>query len=198
MMKKQIILLLFVPIFSFGQMKNELDEISKKYTLKSFNLLKDILSIPNDAFYPEWIEKNISWTEKAFSKRGFITTRIKTKGAPLLLASQNFNSSGQTVLIYLQMDGQPVDPNRWNQKDPYLPVLKKQNINGDWESISWNKINNYDSDWRVFARSASDAKGPVAMFLTAMDAVNDLKKLPNYNIKVILDFEEEMGFPMPS
>jgi acetylornithine deacetylase/succinyl-diaminopimelate desuccinylase-like protein len=195
MMKKQIILLLFVPIFSFGQMKNELDEISKKYTLKSFNLLKDILSIPNDAFYPEWIEKNISWTEKAFSKRGFITTRIKTKGAPLLLASQNFNSSGQTVLIYLQMDGQPVDPNRWNQKDPYLPVLKKQNINGDWESISWNKINNYDSDWRVFARSASDAKGPVAMFLTAMDAVNDLKKLPNYNIKVILDFEEEMGSP---
>ena len=194
-MKKQIILLLFVPLFSFGQMKNELDEISEKYTLKSFNLLKNILSIPNDAFYPEWIEKNISWTEKAFSKRGFITTRIKTNGAPLLLASQNFNSSDQTVLIYLQMDGQPVDPSRWNQKDPYMPVLKKQNINGEWESISWNLINNYDPDWRVFARSASDAKGPVAMFLTAMDAVNDLKKSPNYNIKVILDFEEEMGSP---
>ena len=194
-MKKQIIILFFISSFSFCQLKTELDAISDKYTYQSFDLLRDILSIPNDAFYPNWIEKNISWSEKAFSKRGFSTQRIKTEGAPLLLASKNYKSGAQTVLIYLQMDGQPVDPTRWSQKDPYVPVLKKQNIKGEWEQIDWSEINNYNPDWRVFARSASDAKGPVAMFLTAMDAITDLNKSPNYNIKVILDFEEEMGSP---
>lgn len=192
---KNIIIVFFIPLISFGQLKVDLDEISEKYTIQSFDLLKEVLSIPNDAFYPEWIEKNISWSEEAFFKRGFTTTRIKTEGAPLLLASQKFDANNQTVLVYLQMDGQPVDKNRWNQKDPYQPVLKKQNDNGQWKEISWDKIKNYNPDWRIFARSASDAKGPVAMFLTAMDALNDLGKTPNFNIKVILDFEEEMGSP---
>ena len=192
---KNIILLFFIPLISFGQLKSDLDKISENYTKQSFDLLKEVLSIPNDAFYPEWIEKNISWSEEAFFKRGFNTTRIKTEGAPLLLASQKFNTNNQTVLVYLQMDGQPVDKSQWNQKDPYQPVLKKQNDNGQWEEISWDKIKNYNPDWRVFARSASDAKGPVVMFLTAMDALKDLGKTPNYNIKVILDFEEEMGSP---
>ncbi len=194
-MKKLILILFLIPFFCVCQLQSDLDKITKKYTYQSFSLLRDILSIPNDAFYPEWIEKNISWSESAFSKRGFKTTRIETKGAPLLLASQNFNKSKQTVLIYLQMDGQPVDPSRWDQKDPYIPVLKKQDINGKWKAVSWNKIYEYKDDWRVFARSASDSKGPVAMFLTAMDALKDIGKIPNYNIKVILDFEEEMGSP---
>ena len=55
--------------------------------------------------------------------------------------------------------------------------------------------NAYDPEWRIFARSSSDDKGPLAMFLTAWDAMVENRKLPNYNVKVILDFEEEIGSP---
>jgi acetylornithine deacetylase/succinyl-diaminopimelate desuccinylase-like protein len=111
------------------------------------------------------------------------------------LASRSFPKAKKTVLVYLQMDGQPVDPARWTQEDPYKPALKKQNKQGDWEEIPWDNIKNYKDDWRIFARSASDAKGPVVMFLAAIDALEKIGKQPNYNLKVILDYEEEMGSP---
>lgn len=181
--------------FVFGQNKETLDALASTYTNASFPLLKELLSIPNDAFYPEWIEKNVQWCENHFGNRGFTTERISTPTVPLLLASQSFPDAEKTVLVYLQVDGQPVDPSRWTQKDPYTPVLKQPSAEGGWEEIDWVKIKNYDDDWRVFARSASDAKGPVAMFLAAIDAMKAIGKAPNYNLKVILDFEEELGSP---
>ena len=76
-----------------------------------------------------------------------------------------------------------------------MPVLKQQSSDGDWERIPWDRIENYEDDWRIFARAASDAKGPVAMFLAALDAVKSLGFEPNFNMKVIMDFEEELGSP---
>ena len=98
-------------------------------------------------------------------------------------------------MVYLQIDGQPVDSTRWFQESPYLPTLKRINPQGEWNALPWEAIENYEDDWRVFARSASDAKGPVAMFLTALDAMAFQHITPNYNLKVIMDFEEELGSP---
>lgn len=189
-------LIVMVTTNSFGQInRGELNTISKKYAVSSFPLLKELLSIPNDAFYPEDIEKNVVWCEKAFSARSFTTTRIPTATVPLLLAEWKHKRAKKTVLIYLQVDGQPVDSTRWDQETPYTPTLKKPGESVGWESLPWDAIENYEEDWRVFARSASDAKGPVAMFLAALDASKELNIDPNYNIKIIMDFEEELGSP---
>lgn len=188
----------FVLLFSgflFAQKQSNLDALSAEFTQKSLPLFKEVLSIPNDAISLDWIEENVVWSEKAFGARGFETTRIATKRAPLLLASRSFAKAKKTVLVYLQMDGQPVDKSRWEQESPYSPVVKQQNSAGEWEEISWDALSDYQDDWRIFARSTSDAKGPVVMFLAAMDALEKLGKTPNYNLKVILDFEEEMGSP---
>lgn len=192
---KYLILFLCFPFILFSQGSSELDELSSSYAQKSFPMLKALLSIPNDAFYPDDIEENVTWCESAFNKRGFTTSRINTETAPLLLAERRHKKAKKTVLIYLQIDGQPVDSTRWFQDSPYIPTLKKKNSNGEWEAIPWEKIANYEDDWRVFARSASDAKGPVSMFLAALDAAAEVKIRPNYNIKVIMDFEEELGSP---
>ncbi|RDY61193.1 M20/M25/M40 family metallo-hydrolase [Flagellimonas nanhaiensis] len=188
---------LLVGADAVGQKLNQkqLKDAAEKYAVGSFPLLKELLSIPNDAFYPDDIEKNVKWCEQSFSARGFTTTRIETKTVPLLLAERKHKKAKKTVLIYLQIDGQPVDSTRWFQESPYIPTLKKKSESGDWETVSWNSITNYEDDWRVFARSASDAKGPVAMFLAALDASKELGIEPNYNIKVIMDFEEELGSP---
>lgn len=172
-----------------------LDELAAKAAKDSFPLLRDILSIPNDANHPDDIEKNVVWSEKAFGKRGFRTQRIATPTVPLLLAERSVPNATRTVLIYLQIDGQPVDPSRWFQSDPYEPTLKQRNEDGEWEALDWLAIENYDDEMRVFARSASDAKGPVAMFLAAIDAIDAQGIAPNFTMKVIMDYEEELGSP---
>jgi len=61
-----------------------------------------------------------------------------------------------------------------------------------WDNL---KADDLDSEWRIFARSTADSKGAVNMFLTAMDMINDESFFPNFNLKVIMDFEEELGSP---
>ena len=153
-------LLLLTLIFSIGQIgaqklrSQDLNLLAEKYAKASFQQLYDLLSIPNDAFDTGDIEKNVQWCEKVFQQRNFTTTRINTDYVPLLLAERKVKRAKKTVLIYLQIDGQPVDTSRWFQASPYKPALKRQNNNGEWEEIDWANIEEYDDDWRVFARSA--------------------------------------------
>ena len=190
-----IVLLQFAFLYGVAQKKVNLDELSKTYANARLPLLKELLSIPNDAFYPSAIERNVVWCEQEFNQRGFSTKRITTTHAPLLLAERKHPEAEKTVLIYLQLDGQPVDSTQWFQQSPYIPVIKKKNINNEWEEIAWDSTNDLDDEWRIFARSASDAKGPVVMFLAALDATASRNSSPNYNIKIIMDFEEELGSP---
>ena len=197
-MKKHLfctLVLYFSALMLTAQTASDLQDWSDQAARESFPMLRELLSIPNDAFYPEYIEKNVQWCEKAFADRSFTTQRIETPAAPLLLAERRHPNAQQTVLIYLQLDGQPVDSTRWFQESPYLPVLKQRNQEREWYKIPWESLTEYKDDWRVFARSASDAKGPVAMFLAALDAAKANAISPNYNIKVIMDFEEELGSP---
>ena len=80
-----------------------------------------------------------------------------------MLAQRNFHKAS-TLLVYLQVDGQPADPSRWFQENPYVVALKFKNSDGSWSEMPWENIKNYDPEWRIFARSASDAKGPITMF----------------------------------
>ena len=175
--------------------EEKLDELANQYAQSSFETLKTFLSIPNDAHFPDDIEQNVLWCEKAFQEKGFQTERLATSTVPLLVAHKPVKKAKKTVLIYLQVDGQPVDTARWAQESPYLPVLKKPDGNGGWIAVPWHNLSTYQDDWRVFARSASDAKGPIVMFLAALEAMEAQKIVPNFNIKVIMDFEEELGSP---
>ena len=159
-------------------------DLSKEDQLTSIKIFRELLSIPNDAHFPDDIESNMKWCEEEFAKRNFSTQRLDTKGIPLLLANYNTTMAGQpTVLIYLQIDGQPVDPDFWWQEDPFTPVLKEQSGDGEWKEIPWSSLDGpLNMDWRIFARSTSDAKGPVAMFLQAMDMIRERNLTIPFNI----------------
>ena len=173
----------------------ELARVTARYTTDSFNQYFEMLSIPNDAHYESHVEENVNWMQAAFRERGFRTTLLETGGPPLLLADRKVSNVERTVLIYLQIDGQPVDSSAWLQNSPYDPVLKER-VEEGWQIIPWERLEgDIDPEWRIFARSASDAKGPVAMFLTALDAFEDEGFEQLYNMKVIMDFEEELGSP---
>lgn len=186
----------FIAVLVFASISVHAQDIVTKHAISSFKDLHDLLSIPNDAHNPSDIEKNMQWCENAFTKRGFTTKRLSTPTIPLLLAERKVKNAQKTVLIYLQIDGQPVNPSQWQQESPWIPALKEQQPDGTWKAIDYQKVyNNPNPDWRIFARSASDAKGPAMAYMAALDAAEEMNVTPNYNMKVIMDFEEELGSP---
>ena len=192
---KNIITLLFLFVF-FSNYGQKYQNVAKKYADESFELFREFLALPNDANYSEDLIPNIAWCKKHFGALDFTITELDTPTLPLLLAEKIIDKQLPTILVYLQIDGQPVDFSQWNQESPWKAVLKKSDENGNWQKIPWeNLYNNYDPNDRIFARSTADSKGAAIMFLSALKAANDLNITPNFNIKIIMDFEEELGSP---
>lgn len=88
--------------------------------------LRDFISIPNDALVSEDIIKNIEWLTKKFNDRGFKTTVIKTEGQPLFFAELPKVANAKTILFYMHLDGQSVDPQKWDQPDQAYNLLLKK------------------------------------------------------------------------
>lgn len=198
-MKKIYICLLFLlvlPVMLFAQKEIDLEKVTEAHFASGIQILNEILSMPNDSHYPEQLAVNIDWCQENFESRNWEVKRLETSTVPLLLGQKLVPNAEKTVLFYFHMDGQSVDPKQWEQPDPFKPVLKRKNTQGKWEIIPMESLDSeYDPEWRIFARSASDDKGPFAMFLTAWDAMMAQGMMPNYNVKVVLDFEEEIGSP---
>ncbi len=171
-------------------------ELTSAHSDEALVLYREFLSLPNDANFPADILRMVEWMETTFSHRGFITQRLETAGSPQLYAERRQPGATRTVLVYLQSDGQPVDRSAWFQDDPYDPVLKELDADGEWQAISWQRLQGErDPDWRIFARSASDSKGPMTQFLTAIEALDNAGIPLDFNLKVIIDTEEELGSP---
>ena len=191
-------LLLLLVVFSFQNSISSQrihQDIAKEEGLKSLALFKEFLSIPNDARNKEDIFKNILWSTNQLNTLGFKTKSLKTSSLPLLVASKIINEKLPTIAFYMHLDGQAVDPSKWDQQNPWLPVIKKYNLN-KWEELDWNEAySKQNEDLRIYARSSSDDKGPFLMFMTALRVLDIYKTSPAFNIKLILDFEEEKSSP---
>lgn len=158
--------------------------------------LKDYVSIPNDAVNPEDILKNVQWAEKAFGKRGFKTEVLQNSRLPLFLAEKKYSKASKTVMFYFHLDGQPVRADEWQQEDPFEVVLRTKESDGAYKDLDWNSLQSgLNDEWRLFGRSTSDDKGPIVMLLQALDILQSEKQNPPFNIKVVLDPEEEKGSP---
>ncbi len=160
--------------------------------------LREFVAIPNDALNADDIDSNLFWLRKKFTERGFNSTILETKGLPLFFAALPMDDNKPTILFYMHLDGQSVDATKWDQPDPYKVVLKSK-TEDDWKTESFSELNDdINYDWRLFGRSTSDDKGPIIMFLNAIDALKkDAIDIP-FNVKVILDSEEEKSSaPLP-
>lgn len=166
-----------------------------------------LLALPNDSIVSaQDIQVNANQLEKLFQQRGFTTQQFANQGKPLVLADYVSNSVNpgnpanppkKTILFYLHFDGQPVIPSQWAQASPWLPVVKKKDANGKWQIVGADELlrPDFDPELRVFARAAADDKGPIMMFLAALDLMRAQGITPAINIKVMLDSEEEVNSP---
>lgn len=174
----------------------ELRSMANSNALEAVALYREFLALPNDANYPDQIAALNTWVQAAFEARGFTTQLLLTDGSPSIYAERLSANAEKTVLVYLQADGQPVDRSAWHQADPYGAVLKEQAGDGTWETIDWGRMQTgLNPDWRIFARSAADSKGPMTQFLMAVQLLTEVKPDLGYNLKVLIDTEEELGSP---
>lgn len=193
-----LIFLLLYPQISLAQRLSteEINTVAKEKFPVAISDLMSFLRLPNDGHFENEIEQNLQWCDSVFLALKFKTQVIKTDGAPLLFAEKKVQNNLKTILFYLQIDGQPVDISKWDQPNPFLPVLKEKDDNNNWRIIETRLLQKeFNPEWRIFARSASDSKGPAMSFISALQILKGRNVKPAFNIKVIMDFQEEMGSP---
>ncbi len=187
-------LLLAYGCTAIGQTINQqkINKLCNDALPKALDDFRTFLSIPNLGSSKSDVEKNRIWCRQAYEALGFTVIEIPTATVPILIASYGAGKP-KTVIFYTQIDGQPVTPSSWHQANPYQPVMKAL-VDGQWQEQPWTSLH-YHEDWRIFARSSADSKGPAMMLLQALRIMREQKLKPEFNIKVVMDFEEEQGSP---
>ncbi|MBO0322559.1 M20/M25/M40 family metallo-hydrolase [Muricauda sp. CAU 1633] len=174
------------------------DMAIKSQVASAITELREFIAIPNDALSADDIDDNVFWLKRKFGERGFNTAVLDTENMPLFFAALPVDDGKPTMLIYMHFDGQSVDPSKWDQPNPYQVVLKAPDGDG-FKTVSFDELDDdINYDWRLFGRSTSDDKSPIIMLLNTIDLLKkDGKEIP-FNVKVILDGEEEKSSkPLP-
>lgn len=153
--------------------------------------LMQLVSLPNIASSPTDIAKNADELTAMFEKRGLVVSRIETPGSPVLIARWNVPNALGTLTFYMHYDGQPSDPKEWTIGGPFAPVAMLGDSRVDLASTS-GALN---PDVRIYGRSTADDKGPIVAFLAAVDGLVDARTALKWNVRVVLDGEEEAGSP---
>ena len=164
---------------------------------KILSEFKALLSIPNNAQKVEDMRKNAVFIREIMAKRGIRTELLEIEGAPPAIYGQRMQPGARlTIMIYIHYDGQATDLSRW-QSDPYKPVVRAGRLEDGAKVIDFDSLQGQpiDPDWRLYARSASDDKAPIAAMLAALDALAAAQIAPSVNLKFFLDGEEEIGSP---
>jgi len=161
--------------------------------------LSEFLAIPNIASDTPNIQKNAAHLVEMLEARGIETHLLPITGhGPVVYGKLISPEAKRTVIFYAHYDGQPVDASAWKCTKPFEPKIwtnGKDVCDGHVEPIKGlrEKPVADPDEWRVYARSASDDKGPIVALLAAIDALR-AKRIPlGVNLKVIFEGEEEAG-----
>ncbi|MFN7915611.1 MAG: M20/M25/M40 family metallo-hydrolase [Vicinamibacterales bacterium] len=151
----------------------------------------ELVRIPNVRTDLPNIRRNAELLRQMLDRRGLKPEIWDTPSTPMVFGERLAPGATKTILFYIHFDGQAVDPTRWKQPDPFTPVLRTASLEeGGVEVKDVAAQTTFPDEWRIYARSAGDDKGPIQAFVSALDA---LGPTPTHNIKVILHGEEEGG-----
>ena len=198
-------LIAIVPVLVFSQQpsKQELRKQVREYRItheqELFDELVEWLYIPNVADDQPNIRKCAAWLKSAMERRGITAKILKTGGSPVVYGELNVPGANRTIMFYSHYDGQPVDPTKWIDMEPFTPTMRP----GKMEAGSTapkpiplpKKGEKINEEYRLYARSASDDKSPITALLAAIDAVKAAGLSFGANVRFIYEGEEEAGSP---
>ena len=179
--------LLFCTLYSNAQ--STIPAFNKKEVVEEF---LEYLALPNESDNSDGIEKNLLFVSNHLEDSGVKTELIHFQDVDYLYGVFN-EGAPYTLLIYLQLDALDAYTPYWDQYDPFVPVLK-QKKNGTFFTISNSEDGRiFSEDDYVFARGASDSKGPTFSLLAALRSLSKSNIKPTVTIKIIGDTAEEKG-----
>jgi acetylornithine deacetylase/succinyl-diaminopimelate desuccinylase-like protein len=152
-----------------------------------------LLSVNNLHGNVEGLQKNADLLVQMMNKRGLQAEQWPTStGVPVVFGQKLVPGAKRTILFYIHYDGQPVAPKRWQQEDPWKPVVRTDSIEAGGTVVTDLSHAAYPDAWRIYARSAGDDKVPIESLLCTLDALKSSQKA---NVKIVLHGEEEGGSP---
>ena len=160
----------------------------------------EFLTLSNVATDPVGQQRNADFIMSMMQKRGIQNTQLLNATSPnvppAVYGEVIVPGAKQTLIFYAHYDGQPVNPAQWAEGlEPFNPKLFTNALDKNGTNIPFSKDNNYNHDWRIYARGASDDKGGVVAILNAYDALKKNGIKPTYNLKFFFEGEEEAGSP---
>ncbi len=157
--------------------------------------LSDFLGLRNVAENVQDIRRNADALVQMMERRGIKTRILETGGSPYVYGELAAPGAPRTVLFYAHYDGQPVDPSRWEDHEPFAPVLRDNALEVGGKIIELPAAGDLDPEYRIYARSASDDKSPIVALMVALDALAAAGLEPSVNLKFIFEGDEEAGSP---
>ncbi len=123
-----------------------------------------------------------------------VKTRLLTLGPkvpPIVYGELDVPGATKTYGVYVHYDGQPVVPEEWKSGLPFTPTLYSKAMADGGTVIPFpKKGDQVDPEWRIYARSASDDKGPIPAILAALDALSAAGIARQANFRFFLEGEE--------
>lgn len=203
-MRKSILVsaLLLLVITNFAQSKEiiALRSVRGQSTDKIIQEFTRFLALPNLASDTAGQQKNAAFIMEMMRTRGIGHVQLlkgKTSGTPPAVYGDLPAAGASTTLIfYAHYDGQPVNPAQWAPGlAPFTPKLYSGAIDNGGVSIPFPTDGNYQNEWRIYARGASDDKAGVAAILNAVALIQKAGLHPAVNLKFFFEGEEEAGSP---
>jgi acetylornithine deacetylase/succinyl-diaminopimelate desuccinylase-like protein len=130
-------------------------------------------SVSGDPARAADVRRCAAWLAGLLRRGGLPFVRVvRTPGHPIVYAEWLGAPGRPTVLVYGHYDVQPADPAGW-ATPPFEPVVR---------------------GGAVYARGASDDKGPILAHVAAVAGLLRRGRLP-VNVKLLFEGEEEVGSP---
>ncbi len=131
-------------------------------------------SVSTQSTYRGDVRACANWLSAHLTKIGLPSTVSETAGHPVVWGQRCHQPGKPTVLIYGHYDVQPPEPLELWESPPFEPTINAGNI---------------------FARGATDDKGPVFTHIKAMEALLAIDGELPINVKWLFEGEEEIGSP---
>ena len=156
----------------------------------------ELLRLESVSQAPAKVRATGEWLAAALCARGLDGRVLETGGNPAVFGERRVPGATRTVLIYCHYDTKPIPPKGWLQPNPIEPVFRRGLAEAGAPLLPFAEVGDAELDglW-LYARGASDDKGPIWSHLQALELMDALGMSPSVNVKLIFDGEEEIGSP---